>query len=97
MTAKGLRKCRAVEGEETKNGFPSPSTSPWKSLSRFPHSRSLGHDRHGKVEIQKQDSHFPTATSPVNQIKNERRSTPAQKTFVLQAHLRIGICCGWVR
>jgi len=41
----------------------------------------------------KQDSHFPTATSPVNQIKNERRSTPAQKTFVLQAHLRIGICC----
>src|ERR1022692_3459072 len=34
---------------------------------------------------------------PIKQIKNERRSTPAQN-LVLQAHLRIGMCCGqWVR
>jgi hypothetical protein len=64
MTAKRLRKCRAVDGEgKPKPGFPAQPTSPWKSLLRFPHSRSPGHDRHGKVEIQKQDSHFPTATS----------------------------------
>jgi hypothetical protein len=31
----------------------------------------------GKVEIQQQDSHFSTATFPVNQNQNERRSTPA--------------------
>jgi hypothetical protein len=41
--------------------FPSPSTSPWKSLARFPHSRSPGHYCHGKREIQRQGSHFPTA------------------------------------
>jgi hypothetical protein len=67
MTAKGLRKWRAVDSEgKPKTGFPSQPTSPWKSLSRFPHSRSPGHYRHGKVEIQNQDSHFPTATSPVS-------------------------------
>jgi hypothetical protein len=54
-----------------KPGFPSPPTSPWKSLSRFPHSRSPGHDRHGKVEIQKQDSHFPTASSLSNKSKTK--------------------------
>src|ERR1700678_3377264 len=46
-----------------KTGFPPQPTSPGKSLSRLPHSRSPGHYRHGKGEIQKQDSHFPTATS----------------------------------
>jgi hypothetical protein len=80
MTVKGLRKCRAVDSEENQNQVshrrPRALGNRW---SRFPHSRSPGHDRHGKVEIQKQDYHFPTATSPVNQIKNERRSTPAQK------------------
>ena len=78
MTEKGLRKCRAVDGEENQNQVshrrPRALGNRW---SRFPHSRSPGHDRHGKVEIQKQDYHFPTATSPVNQIKNERRSIPA--------------------
>ena len=94
MTAKGLRKCRAVDrAENQKTGFPSLSTSPWKSLSRFPHSRSPDHYRHGKAEIQKQDSRFSTATSLSlsNKPKNERRSTPA-RNLVLQAHLRIGIC-----
>src|ERR1019366_2240106 len=56
-----------------KTGFPSPPTSPWKSLSRFPHSRSPRHYRHGKVEIQKQDSHFPTATSCPNQTNQKRK------------------------
>src|ERR1019366_10297843 len=45
---------------KTRNRFPSLSTCPWKSLPRFPHSRSPDYYRGGKVEIQKQDSRFPT-------------------------------------
>src|ERR1700692_2445031 len=96
MTANGLRKCRRCgQRGKPKTGFPSPPTSPWKSLSRLPHSRLPGHYRHGKVQIQKQDSHFPTADFPVRikqKTKNERKSTPA-RNLVIQAHLRIGICC----
>jgi hypothetical protein len=64
MTAKRAAEMpRCGQRGKPESGFPSPPTSPWKSLLRFPHFRSPGHDRHGKVEIQKQDSHFPTATS----------------------------------
>jgi hypothetical protein len=61
-----------------KTGFPSLSTSPWKSLSRFPHSRSPDHYRHGKVEIQKQDSHFPTATSLSPSTKQKTKGDQPQ-------------------
>jgi len=71
-----------------KAGFPSPPTSPWKSLARFPHSRSPGHYRHGKVEIQKQDSHFPTAHSSLSNHKRKEISTPTCYPR-LQAHLKI--------
>jgi hypothetical protein len=50
---------------------------------RFPHSRSPGHYRHGKVEIQTQDSHFPTAHSSLK-IKNERRTQPPPVTLVFR-------------
>src|ERR1700680_3453262 len=55
-----------------KAGFPPLPTSPWKSLARFPHSHSPDHYRHGKVEIQRQDSHFPTATFPYTNIKKNQ-------------------------
>jgi hypothetical protein len=65
-----------------KAGFPSQPTSPWKSPSRFPHSRSPGHDRHGKGEIQKQDSHFPTATSLSQSNKSKTKGDqPQPKTL----------------
>jgi hypothetical protein len=64
-----------------KTGFPSPPTSPWKSLSRFPHSRSPGHYRHGKVEIQKQDSHFSTADFPVRTKQKTKGDQPQPETL----------------
>src|ERR1022692_1259478 len=64
-----------------KPGFPSPPTSPWKSLSRFPHCRSPGHDRHGKVEIQKQDSHFATAPSLSLSNQKTKGDQPQPKTL----------------
>ena len=46
---------------KTKPRFPFVSHSPWKSLrdSHIPTAPAANAD--GKVEIQKQDSHFPTA------------------------------------
>ena len=46
---------------KTKTRFPFVSHSPWKSLrdSHIPTAPAANAD--GKVEIQKQDSHFPTA------------------------------------
>ena len=50
---------------KTNNRFSVVSHSPWKSQkARFPHSHSLDDERRGKVEIQIQDSHFPTAPNP---------------------------------
>jgi hypothetical protein len=58
MTEKGLRKCRAVDGGgKPKPGFPPPPTSPWKSLPRFPHSRSPDYYR---MEKWKSKSRIPT-------------------------------------
>jgi hypothetical protein len=71
MTVKGLRKCRAVDSEENQNQVshrrPRALGNRW---SRFPHSRSPGHDPHGKVEIQNQDFHFPTLCLSLSQINN---------------------------
>src|ERR1017187_5925533 len=78
-----------------KPGFPSPPASPWKSLSRFPHSRSPGHDRHGKVEIRKQDSHFPTATSLSNKSKTKGdQPQPETLSFRLISGLECAIEAG---
>jgi hypothetical protein len=61
-----------------KPGFPRPTTSPLEIAPRDFHIPAAPtYDRHGKVEIQQQDSHFPTAHCPVSKIKNERRSIPA--------------------
>jgi hypothetical protein len=63
MTEKGLRKCRAADGEENQNQVSARRPQALGNRWRDSHiSRSPGRDRHGKVEIHKQDSHFPTAT-----------------------------------
>ena len=49
---------------KAKTGFPLFPPAPWKSrqkAARFPHSHGSGHEGDGKVENQKQVSHFPTA------------------------------------
>ena len=51
---------------KAKNRLPPVSTGPWESLqeqARFPHFHSSGDEADGKVENQKQVSHFPTAIS----------------------------------
>jgi hypothetical protein len=53
---------------KAKSRLPPLSTAPWKSRqeqARFPHFHSSGGKQaDGKVENQKQVSHFPTATNP---------------------------------
>ncbi len=47
-----------------RTGFPPFPAAPWESrqkLARFPHSHRSGDEADGKVENQKQVSHFPTA------------------------------------
>ena len=51
---------------KAKSRLPPVSTGPWKSRqeqARFPHFHSSGDEADGKVENQKQVSHFPTAIS----------------------------------
>ena len=47
--------------------------------ARFPHSLNPGDDRRGKVEIQKQDSHFPTAASISSKNKRQHRKEDVPK------------------
>jgi hypothetical protein len=47
-----------------------------------------GHYPRGKVEIQKQDSHFPTLVSLTQKIQ-KRKEPPLPVTLLLQAHLWI--------
>ena len=53
---------------KAKSRLPPLTTAPWKSRqgqARFPHFHSSGGKQaDGKVENQKQVSHFPTATNP---------------------------------
>src|SRR6266705_5569168 len=55
---------------KAKSRLPPLSTAPWKSRqeqARFPHFHSSGGKQaDGKVENQKQVSHFPTATNPLS-------------------------------
>jgi len=59
----------AMESVESQNRLPPLPTAPWESRqgqARFPHFHSSdGKQADGKVENQKQVSHFPTATNPL--------------------------------
>ena len=63
---------------KAKNRLPPVSTGPWKSRqeqARFPHFHSSGDEADGKVENQKQVSHFPTAISlSQNKKTGDRRA-----------------------
>src|ERR1700730_5654958 len=63
MNEQRLWKCRSVDQEENQNQVSLLAHRPWKSLrdSHIPTASATTAD--GKVEIQNQDSHFPTATS----------------------------------
>src|SRR6478672_8426051 len=60
---------------KAKSRLPPLSTAPWKSRqkqARFPHFHSSdGKQADGKVENQKQVSHFPTATNPFFRKENQ--------------------------
>jgi len=61
-----------MEREENQKRVSLSSHSPWKSLrdSHIPTAPAANAD--GKVEIQKQDSHFPTARFPLpNSFRKE--------------------------
>ena len=75
---------------KTKSRFSVASHRPWKSPKpRFPHSHSPGECSRGKVEIQNQDSHFPTASPPFLSPKNQHK-TKTCRLRRLQAH-------SWIR
>src|SRR5579885_2663656 len=90
---------------ETKSRFSSAPTSPWKSPkagdSHIPTATTTRPD--GKVEIQEQDSHFPTG--PITHFQNKRKeawrrlallppsgSSCVRIKTVLQAHSSMRIC-----
>lgn len=54
-----------MDAEENQNQVSLRDHSPWKSQkARFPHSHRPDDEARGKVEIQKQDFHFPTGSIP---------------------------------
>ena len=68
--------------------FPQPLEIAKSAIPTFPQPRRRPR---GKVEIQKQDSHFPVAVSMF--LKNSERRTPLNAGFpVVQAHRSIRIC-----
>ena len=72
------------KARETKGRFPVPSHSPWKSQDDFHIPAAPAHHRHGKVEIQTQDSHFPTAhLSLTTKPRKECQSRPVTLSFRL--------------
>ena len=69
---KGLRKWRALDSEENQRQVSLAAHSPWKSLLDSHISAAPAHDRRGKVEIQHQDSHFPTALMSHSKTKKRK-------------------------
>src|SRR5882724_2864147 len=75
---------------KAKSRLPPVSTGPWKSRqerARFPHFHSSGDEADGKVENQKQVSHFPTAIS-LSQNKKPGtvgRASPSARRMALRA------------
>ena len=75
---------------KTKSRFSIAAHEPLEIAARDSHiSAAPARERHGKVEIQRQDSHFPTTIYPILKSKNKGDPIPPV-TLVLQAHLRIG-------
>jgi hypothetical protein len=69
---------------KAKSRLPPVSTGPWKSRqeqARFPHFHSSGDEADGKVENQKQVSHFPTAISimPKQKTGTVGRASPSAR------------------
>jgi hypothetical protein len=63
-----------MDAEENQKQVSLRAHSPWKSQKqRFPHSHRPDDDAGGKVEIQKQDPHFPTGSIPL--FQNQRKET----------------------
>jgi len=58
-----------------KAGFPLLPTTLGNRMPDFHIPAAPAHDRHGKVEIQEQDSHFPTAHR-LSQTQKTRKETP---------------------
>ena len=73
-TMRAQWKCRGYgKRGKPKAGFPLFPRAPWKSRqqqARFPHSHSADDEGDGKVENQKQVSHFPTA--PNSSLSKQR-------------------------
>src|ERR1700720_1638261 len=77
--------------EENQKQVSLVSHSPWKSLSRFPHSHSPGGDREEKWKSNSRIPTFPSRLSIV--LKNSERRIPLNAGFpVVQAHRSIRIC-----
>jgi hypothetical protein len=80
---------------KAKSRLPPLSTAPWKSRqeqARFPHFHSSGGKQaDGKVENQKQVSHFPTATNPFSPERKpgRGRASPSARRRALRAALRV--------
>lgn len=86
MKRGGLWKCRAMDAEENQIQVFLRAHSPWKSQQRrFPHSHSPGDEARGKVEIQTQDSHFPTGPVPLS--KTNQKGGPAADRFAPASRL----------
>ena len=72
------------KARKTKGRFSVPSHSPWKSQDDLHIPAAPAHHRHGKVEIQTQDSHFPTAhLSLTTKPRKECQSRPVTLSFRL--------------
>ena len=85
-----------MENEENQRQVSLVSHSPWKSPERDFHIPTAPATILGKVEIQKQDSHFPSVV--VSLTTNSERRIPLNAGFpVVQAHRSIGICCSEIR
>jgi hypothetical protein len=71
--------------------FPQPLEIAKSAISTFPQPRLLPR---GKVEIQKQDFHFPIAAFYSLTKQNSKRRIPLNAGFpVVQAHRSIRKCC----
>ncbi len=89
MTETGCGNAGLWAAGKTKTRFPSAAHEPLEiapAIPTFPRPRLLPR---GKVEIQKQDSHFPTLFFPSQNQKSKGASIKSA-ILLLQAHLWIG-------
>ena len=70
----GRWKWRSMDAAENQRQVSLRAHRPWKSQpARFPHSHRPDDEAAGKVQIQKQDSHFPTGSNSLIANTKERR------------------------